>query len=281
MKNLKLYIHPLYFALALFNIVIGRGVIFVAFFAATVLHELAHAYVAAKLGYSMQRISMMPYGAVVSRLECLPHKPAVKIALAGPFANCTIALVVVAMWWITPDIYSFTIDFLRANIWLAIVNMLPCYPLDGSRICIGCCKKKLRTIMLCKWASVAVGLAMIALGVASIWYEFNVSLMVMGGYLIVSAGMGSEREAYEHITSSLPWVKDYARGVEKRDVYLDIGATLMQVLRQLSQSKIIDFYIVNRGEVVAILSEPQLKNYLENYPLPTKLHKIVNIQKNE
>lgn len=136
----KFKVHPLFIALAAVMIAIGKGYAFLSSIAAVVLHELAHAVAAKNQGYVSGSITLLPYGAVLSTSEDLDRNSEVIIAAAGPICNFILAIITVALWWLIPACLPYTDDFYTANLTIGFFNLLPAYPLDGSRILLGLIK---------------------------------------------------------------------------------------------------------------------------------------------
>ena len=135
MAGIKLSIHPLFFVLGFFYAVTGQIFIFVICTLTAVVHELGHSFVSANLGYRLNKITLMPFGAVVvGSIDGLSFKDQTKIALAGPIINLLISLFFIATWWIYPNLYAYTDVVVYANLSMALVNLLPIYPLDGGRV---------------------------------------------------------------------------------------------------------------------------------------------------
>jgi tetratricopeptide (TPR) repeat protein len=126
-------------------------------FASVTLHELGHALVARHFGIPTRRIVLLPLGGV-ALLDHQPSRPShdVQIAAAGPLVNFTIVgLVGLASWGLQrafgPD-WAFLLwerlnepewvrylpamgsGLFQINLTLALLNLLPIYPLDGGRI---------------------------------------------------------------------------------------------------------------------------------------------------
>ena len=98
-------------------------------------HELAHAIAAARLGYRLNKIILMPYGALIDGdIEDLSFKDEITVALWGPFANLLTAFFFAALWWFFPDFYAYTDTACFLSLTIALVNFLPAYPLDGGRV---------------------------------------------------------------------------------------------------------------------------------------------------
>jgi Zn-dependent protease len=132
---------------------------------ALVFHEFAHGWVANKLGDPTAkyagRLTLNPmahldmFGSLMilfvgfgwakpvpvdSRYLANPRKDMMKIAFAGPAANLLLAFIAGLLIRITGYLGSFTtmlIMFTQINIMLAVFNMIPISPLDGSQIFSG------------------------------------------------------------------------------------------------------------------------------------------------
>ena len=65
MDGLKLSVHPLFYAFGLYYAVTGKILAFIIYTLSAVIHEIGHSVVASKSGYRLNRITLMPFGAVV------------------------------------------------------------------------------------------------------------------------------------------------------------------------------------------------------------------------
>ena len=136
MKNFSLRVHPLFLLTGIVYLIAGRGFAFLASLSAALVHEVAHARMADIRGYKMRRIVLMPYGAVLKGGEDISRSDSLLIALAGPIVSLLFAIVTVALWWLIPEAYHYTLDFMQANLMLALFNMIPVFPLDGARVAL-------------------------------------------------------------------------------------------------------------------------------------------------
>jgi len=120
-------------------------------FVLVTLHELGHSYAALAFGVPVKQIILTPIGGV-AQLMRMPEKPAQEliIAIAGPTVNIIIAILMAALaMGFGVDILTLLGGFFElsgttfmtlfsyifvSNIFLAIFNLLPAFPMDGGRI---------------------------------------------------------------------------------------------------------------------------------------------------
>jgi Zn-dependent protease len=114
------------------------------FFAALLLHELAHSLLAKARGLRVRAITLFALGGVSQiETEASDAKSEFWIAIAGPITSVAIGLVVLGTAWLTgwqsgSEPTTPTVSVLvwlgYINIMLAAFNMIPGYPLDGGRV---------------------------------------------------------------------------------------------------------------------------------------------------
>jgi Zn-dependent protease/CBS domain-containing protein len=117
----------------------------VLLFACVLLHEFGHILTARGFGIATPDVTLLPIGGV-ARLEQIPEKPREEflIAIAGPLVNVAIALALVAFGGASLDASHLAavesarismVDRLAAvNLFLAVFNMIPAFPMDGGRV---------------------------------------------------------------------------------------------------------------------------------------------------
>lgn len=143
---------PLYFGLTAWqqsgsiNAVVEAIVFILAVFACVVFHEFGHALTARRFGIKTRDITLLPIGGIAS-LESMPEKPVqeILVALAGPAVNVVITLLI-ALWLnfqgalpglaslASEDSTPFIYQLMYVNVFLALFNLLPAFPMDGGRV---------------------------------------------------------------------------------------------------------------------------------------------------
>ncbi|MDP9267921.1 MAG: site-2 protease family protein [Acidobacteriota bacterium] len=135
----------------------GRALALVGIiFGSVVLHELGHALVAVRAGLPVRSITLLPLGGVTTmdtsqNATSQSGHPAaateIRVAAAGPLVNFVLAgvaaIAVLAIYpearvwlWQPPFVYAANLPraLVWANLFMALFNLLPAYPMDGGRI---------------------------------------------------------------------------------------------------------------------------------------------------
>src|SRR5450631_444754 len=117
----------------------------VLLFLCVLLHEFGHIFTARAFGVPTPYVTLLPIGGV-AQLERIPEEPGQEflIAIAGPLVNVVITILLVAVGGATLqtnaaaglDNTQFSlVDRLAAvNLFLALFNMIPAFPMDGGRV---------------------------------------------------------------------------------------------------------------------------------------------------
>jgi Zn-dependent protease/CBS domain-containing protein len=113
-------------------------------FLCVLLHEFGHIFTARAFGVPTPDVTLLPIGGV-ARLERIPEKPSEEflVAIAGPLVNVAITLVLVAFAGANLGARNLALDsahvamvdrLAAANLFLALFNMIPAFPMDGGRV---------------------------------------------------------------------------------------------------------------------------------------------------
>jgi Zn-dependent protease/predicted transcriptional regulator len=197
---------------------ISWSVLFVlAMFVCVILHELGHALTARRFGIKTEDITLYPIGGV-AKLERIPERPyqELLVSIAGPLVNIAIMLLLLPFFYdtdviqmlgndggiITPANFLTSLAFL--NVWLALFNLIPAFPMDGGRI--------LRSLLAMRFSRLkatayAVGIGKIlAFGFIIAGFFYNPFLIFIGVFVILGAQaeyeMVKNKDAVTGLTSS-------------------------------------------------------------------------------
>ncbi|CAN5555555.1 site-2 protease family protein [soil metagenome] len=184
--------------IASFGVVVAV-VSIIGFFAAVLMHELAHAAVARRFDIGTSNIVLWGLGGL-ARLDREPTTPRADgwIAAAGPLSNAVVGAVAAGVAWTShragaaDDVVVCLTWFAVVNLALAAFNILPGSPLDGGRV--------LRAVRWSRhgnryramreagyagsvlgWALAAFGVSFMATGRSGFW------MLLSGVFVLVSA----------------------------------------------------------------------------------------------
>lgn len=255
-------------------ILLGQAIAFMCTFIAVLLHELAHALVAQSRGYRLREIVLLPYGAVLFGEENIERTSSIVIALAGPVCNGVLALFTLASWWLFPSTYSFTEPFLWANIVIGAFNLLPAFPLDGSRVILGLCKNKLKALKALRIVGVVIAFLCFGLFIASAFFTINLTLGLIGIFLFLGATFGTKKEMYFQLADRE--FKNLNEGICERVMHISGDVTLLSALRLVNSKFITDFVVESKKSKKIRLSEDEMRELFERNSLKISLDEAIS-----
>lgn len=271
---MKFKVNPLFFALALALVAFGHALDFVWTLLALLFHEGAHALMARARGYVVKKIVLLPYGAMMSAGENFDKTSSVLIGLAGPCCNIVLALVTLGLWWLYLASYPYTIAFLYANLSLGLFNLLPVYPLDGSRVVLGFCKNKLKAIKGLQIAGIVTSFVFFGLFIGSFFFGLNFTFGIIAVFLFYGATFASKDETY---SSALDVdSKNYSLGVEQKRIKISKNVPILRLFHHVGRITQTSFEVVDdSGNVICTLSEQDLKKIAVKNKLTTMIGDVL------
>lgn len=218
------------------------------------LHELGHALAAKRYMIKTKDITLLPIGGL-ARLESIPEKPKEElvVALAGPAVNIGLA-VITGLFITLPDLKNLTLqltagvnasnfflNFFIVNIWLALFNLIPAFPMDGGRVLRAILSMNMKRHIATNIAA-RIG-QLLAIGFVFLGFFSNPFLIFIGFFIF----LGAQAEATYTQTKSM------LEGYTVKDV-------LMQHYQTIDASQRVSI-------AVQLLLNGQCKNFLvmENF----------------
>lgn len=272
----KLTLHPLFLLVGAVQCFTGELLSFLLVVICALLHELAHAYAGAQLGYKLNRIVLMPFGAMLdSDLVDLPVKDEIFVALAGPLCNLLCAALFLAVWWCFPVAYAYTDTAFFATLSLGLCNLLPAYPLDGGRVLRALVyqafnaymppsKAEKRANFIVKTVAVLITALLLFLFLITA-FETKPNWTILSFSLFLLFGIFQHRNtAYERIDFSLQ--EAFSRGVAVKHVAAFEDCTVKRALTFLSHGEylILDVYTKNERYLGTVTQNELSKFFLKN-----------------
>jgi Zn-dependent protease/predicted transcriptional regulator len=265
---------------------VGTGAGLVLFtlglFTCVALHELGHALVAQRFGYTVSDIVLYPIGGIASIEQSPRARHELLIAIAGPAVNVVIAsiiAIILGSMGQLPDMTQMaggTLGgfektpvrlLLYANIALVVFNMIPAFPMDGGRVLRALLALRLGKLRATRIAAGVGQLAAILMGLYGLGVfgtpfsripfipaPGNFSLVIIALFVFFAAGQEAQaeqsRQVVEDAMVSEAMVREFST--------LAPGDNLRRAAEVLLATSQQDFPVVHGDEVVGILSRNQL-----------------------
>ena len=235
-------------------------VFMVLLFLCVLLHEFGHIFTARAFGVATPYVTLLPIGGV-AQLERIPEEPWEEflIAIAGPLVNVVIALVLVLAFGaaLQPSAASAVdnmaiplVNRLAAvNVFLAVFNMIPAFPMDGGRVLRALLASKFGYVRATEIAASIGQFVAFALGFIGLMYNPILIFIAIFVYLAASS------EA--HMIA----LRAVSRGVPVTSAMMTQFATLVprahideavQTLLQTSQGEfpVVDDAVIGRADLI-------------------------------
>ena len=264
MKKLRFKFHWSFILLAIGLCYFGKAQVFLCYFLAVVLHELGHYIVAKKLGYELNIISLMPYGASLSgKNQDIKNNHEIYIALAGPCVN-----IILCFFCLLISLFGnlkIINIFLSANLSTLVFNILPIFPLDGGRILLSLFSINSSRVKAHKKVTIIgyfICAFFVCLFIFSYFYSLNYMLGINSLFLIISATEESNDNYYKKL-SDLQQEKNILKTKKQKKYKVNEYKTVFDTYKLIDKSCFCKIMILdNFKNVKKIINENQLKSKL-------------------
>ncbi len=240
----------------------GVGFI-LALFVCVILHEYGHALTARRFGIRTRDITLLPIGGL-ARLERMPEKPMQEfwVALAGPAVNVVIAAVLFVWLLLTSGLEpfgslsvaggSFLERLLVANVFLALFNLLPAFPMDGGRVLRALLASRMEYTKATQTAAgVGQGMAFL-FGLVGLLV--NPFLMFIAFFVWIGAAQEASSVQMKNALAGIPVARAMVTDFRVLSAEDSLARAVELILRGSQQ----DFPVVSERGVVGILTKTDL-----------------------
>ena len=238
MERIKFRIHPLFLVFGLISFCVGLGYVFLCYLLAALLHELGHALIAKKLGYHLEHISLLPFGAELNlENDNFTANDEIKIAIAGPLVNLFLIIFCMALWWIFPITYYYTDLFVFTNFITFIFNFLPVFPLDGGRIFRALISKKYdvkNTERIVSNTAIFLSSLFFLVFIISLFITPLYSMAIASIFLLTGAFNFNKNAVYKRILQSKDLQKSFKKGCNVNIVAVSDSIPLFKLVKFLN-----------------------------------------------
>ena len=245
-------------------------------FVLVTLHEFGHSFAALHYGVPVKQIVLSPIGGV-AQLQRIPDKPVQEfvISIAGPAVNFGIALLLALF---IPVLGLSAMDFMTAlsgtagltitavfayvfayNIFLALFNLIPAFPLDGGRVFRALLAMKLEYGQATNIAA-TVGKALAVM--MGLYGLFNGGIFLVFIALFIFTAAGQEAKMVKHRVS--------LKGFTVHDVYSTAAYTLTpyhrleQAVQLMMMSGQNSFPVVDNDNLEGFITRRDLSTAMKN-----------------
>jgi stage IV sporulation protein FB len=180
-------------------------------FACVLLHEFGHIFTARAFGVTTPYVTLLPIGGV-AQLERIPEESGQEflIAIAGPLVNVAIAgLLILAgadlnlRATAVENMHVSTLDRLAdVNIFLALFNLIPAFPMDGGRVLRAALASKFGYVRATEIAAHIGQFVAFALGFFGLMY--NPILIFIAIFVYLAASSESHMVALRAVSRGVP-----------------------------------------------------------------------------
>ena len=257
----------------------------VAIFLSILLHEYGHALVASEYGIYAKHLKLYPIGGIAS-IERLPKNPKQELLIssAGPFVSFCIAGLLSLFYPQKISWDSFTTlapaiskqNFLYylgvANLGLALINLIPAFPLDGGRI--------LRALLALRYNYIRATAITASIGkIAGV-------LLIVAGFVTLSFILplaGIFVLLFAPAEESYLKLKDLVKGMQLREMLmydydqLEAGLTVNEAANILQYKHGKYFIVMENGSPVGTLNRIEVMKSVADRDFGKKISELMKV----
>ena len=271
----KIPIHPSFYLVFAWFVITGQTYLFFMLIFCLLIHEMGHYLVAKKLKYKLSSFYLAPYGVALNYKDSkFLGKDEIKIALAGPIANIIFCVLIVANWWIFPEIYFYTFQFVDLSLGLAIFNLLPAYPLDGGRVVVAFLSEKIsrkKAFKIVRIINILFCLIFAVCFVVTCFVDYNPTFALMIVFLLGGMMESKMEGEYQFADIFKKKIKNFST---VKFLAVNEKTSLGELMIGIDGAKLTIFCLVLENGKTVILTEKKVLSLCMKHPITTKLNQL-------
>ncbi len=273
---MKIKISKTFFVLFIFFIVFYDYKQLFAFLLALFLHEISHLILALKYKLKIESFNITPFGVycIINDIEFLSIHKKIKITIIGIVTNIVFFL---CFYLLSSDNLILKY-FTYYNLFLAIFNLLPIYPLDGSKLFIYIHSYffgYMNSAKIIIWLGKNITKALILFGfILTILYTTNIYIYLFGIYLYRKQTSDIYTKLYYDFYKSLQKKYKLKKTLKVKTLYINKESTLTDLFKYYSYDNFLTF-VFNDENMIFDFTEYEIFLYMENSPLSTKIGTLI------
>lgn len=251
-------------------------------FVCVTLHEFGHALAAKRFGIKTRDITLLPIGGL-ARLESIPEKPKEEliVAIAGPVVNILIVAALYPLAHFSSDINyiqqlssitsaNFIFNLMFINLWLAVFNLIPAFPMDGGRVLRALLSFKMERH---KATAIAARIGQLfAIGFVLLGFFGNPFLIFIGLFIFLGAQAEAEYTQAKSILKGFT-VNDV---LMKQYQTIESSDTIKSAVQLLLNGQCKNFLVMENQQPVGTLDRDEIIKALSSQGENSIIHNVMN-----
>ena len=257
----------------LFFILLSLNKSIILAFISIFLHEISHIVIAKKNGCKFNNFKIHIYGtsAEFINIDELSKREKIQIYLAGPCMNLAVACIFFFVGLIINN--SIVDKMININLSLLFFNILPAYPLDGSRVLEIILSEKILykevTDIISK-ISYMIALGLITISLVIFIYNKGINISLIIAAIIIYLITRSEKKSAMYILMGNIFVKRNKllrnKYIENKSISVYYKLGLINVMAIIDKNRFNSFYILDDDlKLLFIMHEDELIEALKLY----------------
>jgi len=237
-----------------------------------ILHEFAHIIVASKFEckFNNININLLGVNAELNDIDELTERRKLILYLAGPLFN--IFMVIVICFFYDYFKWESIRSSININLCLGIFNLLPAYPLDGSRVCEILLSKRFLYKKSKKitevFSFIISGALFVTFSIMLLLHKVNLSIFLAFILITYATFLEREKTMYIIMGDMIRKVRKLRKHnyIENQSISVYYKKGLVNVLTLVDKNKFNSFYVLNDDmELIGIIHEDELIKALKHH----------------